>query len=346
MATLTAAWCLVPTPSFAQDSDKADELARTLIAQGQEAFKVGRWSEAEAAYQAAWDIKPGYDVGANLGDAEFRLGQYHEAAQHLAYAHKHYPVTAQLKKKAAIQKLLDEARAKVGEVNVTVNIDKAQVFVDKVLVGVAPLELPLFVTPGNHTIEAKRDRYIPATQSITATAGSTQNAALVLDLVPSAKPDGNEVGGNGAGTTGGVVAPPGGNVVTPRTVDRNAAPDPAWMAVTGGLAAVGIGLGIGFTVAANGKADDAVALQQPGGSSACLGSMASACADLFAAREDQSALANAALVSWLVGGAFALGTAGLAVWTWTGSGSSRQSAVHMEPAISTTHGGVSVRGLW
>jgi PEGA domain len=344
-----AGW-LLPGLSFAQGKDGAegvDEQVRKLIANSDDAVRRGQLVEAEKLLQAAWDLKPGYDVGANLGATEHRIGQLHEAAQHLAYSLKHYPATANLKMKAALQKLLDEARAKVGEVNVTVNIDRVQVFVDSVLVGVAPLELPLFVTPGNHIIEAKRDGYTTATQSITATTGSTQKATLTLELLPSSKPEGNGAQGTGNASAGGVVVPPGGSgVVTPHGGEGPVAPDPVWMAVTGGLAAVGVGFGIGFTVAANGKGDDAVALQQPGGSAACSGSMAPACTDLFAAREDQSELANAALVSWLLGGAFALGTAGLAVWTWTGSGSSRQSAVQLEPAVSATHGGVLIRGLW
>ena len=157
---LSMAWCLLPTPSFAQDPDsaaKADELARKLFRKGEDAIQGGNWLEAEAAFQAAWDIKPGYDVGANLGDAEFRLGQFHEAAQHLAYAVKHYPIAASRKNRAAIQKILDDARTKVGEVTVTVSVPGAQVFVDRVLADVTPLDLPLFVTPGNHTIEAKRE---------------------------------------------------------------------------------------------------------------------------------------------------------------------------------------------
>ena len=348
---LSTAWCLLPMPSFAQDKDKAanvDDQARKLIFLGLDAFRLGNWLDAELAYQGAWKLKRGFDVATSLGEVEFRLGKYHEAAEHLAYAVKHLPVTADPKKKAGLQKLLDEARSKVGEVAVTVNTEKAEVFVDKVLVGVAPLELPLFVTPGNHTIEAKREGYTTATQSITAAAGSSQNAALVLELIPSAKADGNGAGGNGVGgaggATGGVVnangsGTPGGN--------SGSAPDPAWMAVTGGLAAIGIGLGIGFTVAANGKGDDATALQPPGNASVCFGpSPAPGCADFHDALDAQSTLSNAALVSFLVGGAFGLGTAGLALWTWTGSTDSQKSGVRAVPALSATHSGVTIFGAW
>jgi PEGA domain len=349
-ALSTACW-LCPERSFAQDNDGAvdvDEQVRKLIANSDDAVRRGQLVEAEKFLQAAWDLKPGYDVGANLGATEHRIGQLHQAALHLAYSLKHYPATANLKKKAALQKLLDEVRAHVGRVDVTVNIERAQVFVDSVLVGVAPLDLPIFVTPGNHTIEAKRDGYTMAAQSITATAGSTQKAMLTLELLPSSKPDGNGAQGTGNAGSGGVGMPPGGSsVVTPPGGDGPVAPDPVWMAVTGGLAAVGIGLGIGFTVAANGKGDDAASLQQPGGTSGCFGRPeAPGCADLFEAREDQSALSNAALASFVAGGAFALGTVGLAVWTWTGSGPSRQGGVHVGPAVSATHGGVLIRGLW
>jgi hypothetical protein len=80
-----------------------------------------------------------------------------------------------------------------------------------------------------------------------------------------------------------------------------------------GVAAVGVGLGVTFAVLAGGKGSDGDALQgqiaATGGPSACgAGSTNSSCDQLRSDRSSRDGLSTASMVSFIGGGAFAVGT--------------------------------------
>jgi hypothetical protein len=86
---------------------------------------------------------------------------------------------------AQIQNLLDSAKAHVGAVSLSVNLDGAEVRVDDVIVGLSPFEGALFVEPGKHAIEAQRYGHRTARQTIDAAPGSSHTIALVLVPIES-----------------------------------------------------------------------------------------------------------------------------------------------------------------
>jgi hypothetical protein len=117
-------------------------------------------------------------------------------------------------------------------------------------------------------------------------------------------------------------------------------------ALTVSLAALGVAglaVGIGLTVAANGKASDVARLQL--GKSACLtpGASASQCATLHDAASSKVTLSNAAVSTFLAGGAFALVTAGIGIWVATGP---KAAPVLVVPVAGADRAGLAVVGAW
>jgi hypothetical protein len=303
--------------------------ARQLYADGVKAYQASRWADARASFLAAWALAKHYTIAGNLGDCELRLGLYRDAAEHLArYVREiEQDKTSSPQERKEGHARFAEARAKVGEVDLQVNVSGAEVYVDGKLAGTAPLEAPIFLDPGTHTVEA-RSEGLPSTRAtIVAKAGAAETLALALKRGPDVPPE----------------RPP-------------VRPSLAWIVASGALAAGGLALGTGLTVAANGKGSNVRALQaslKQGASmypcaGATSGSAAMTCTALDNGLTSQQTLSNAAFTSFMVGGAFALATAGLGVWTALTPKEGRETkpVLSLAPLLGTREGGVVAAGRW
>ena len=293
--------------------------------QGTELYAGQKWQEAEEAFLGAWAIRKTYDIAANLGHAEHKLGKWRNAAEHFAFALRNWPFAGKPEPRELARQRFEEVRAKVGAVTIEVSVAGAEVAIDGKTVGVSPLPAEAYVEPGARRVEARLKGYKTASRAMQATAGGSKT--VKLSLVPE------ETETPGGGST-------------------------AWrlpLIIGGGVAsAVGIGLGIGFTVAANGKSDDAAAMleelkrqQIPSGVAVCAeptGGRASKCAALDDTLGDWGTATNVAIGSFIAGGALALGTAGIGVLTIL----DRAPASHIQiaPVVGTASGGIIIIGLW
>jgi len=152
---------------------------------GVTAAKLGRWAKAHESFLAAWKVKQHFQIAANLGRAELKLRKYRDAAEHLAFFLREATGVSSQEDRAA-RKMLDEARAKVGAVTIQVNRADAEILVDGVAVGTAPIAHEVFVEPGRRTVEAKLGGFEDDRRSLDITAGSSQNVVLTLSERPAA----------------------------------------------------------------------------------------------------------------------------------------------------------------
>lgn len=291
-------------------SDALTDKAATLYDEGMAAYGKGKWPQARASFLAAWSLKNHWQIAGSLGDCEVQLGLYREAAAHLAYFLRLAPPE---RRTAAAQRLYDDARSKVGALAISVDVAEADIAVDGKVIGKAPLEDPVFVEPGHHVVEARSGARIASAQ-VDVRAGERRE----IGLKPAA-------------------------VETPVTPSG---PGRGWIIASGVTAAGGFVAGIALTVAANGKASDASSLRaQVGGRSACTASPApSPCADLQSAVSSKVTLSNAAVGTFVVGGAFALATVGLGVWQ--SMAPKKTAALRVVPVVGAGEGGIVVVGSW
>ncbi|WP_437305076.1 hypothetical protein [Sorangium sp. So ce388] len=158
----------------------AGERAAQLYREGNQFYDEARFVEAEARYQAAWDLQQSFDVAGNLGNVELEVGQPRDAAEHLQYALDIFPLGERAEKKSFLEKRLAEAKSQVGTLRISVNVDDAEVLIDGKLIGRSPLDAQVFVDPGKRTIEARRAGARTSTSLLVA-RGSDQRIALSLD---------------------------------------------------------------------------------------------------------------------------------------------------------------------
>ncbi|WP_437958870.1 PEGA domain-containing protein [Sorangium sp. So ce119] len=309
---------------------------------------------AEAELESAWELNPTFDVAYNLGNTEYKLKKYREAAQYLSFALRHWPLLKGVAKlKPTAEQRFAESRAQVGGVAVTVGVAGAEVLVDGKSVGRAPLGGEVFVEPGEHEVEARQAGYAPASQTVQVAKGGTAEVKLALALAKSEGPTAagaTPVGGGsatGAGAGGPVVGQPPARPVEPQPVPEKR----SWVPVIalGAASAVGLGVGIGMTVASNNASADGHAqadaiLKAGGGCPDAPAAYSQACADLRSTASRVDTFGRAATVAYTASGVLAIAAVTYALWPRPGTKASGK--VRVLPETQVGYGGIVVQGAW
>ncbi|UQA59149.1 PEGA domain-containing protein [Polyangium aurulentum] len=291
-----------------------------LYEKGNKLFDEQKYSEAEAAYQAAWDLRKSFDLAGNLAEVEMQLEQYRDAAEHFSYALREFPAGGKPEVREALTKRFEEARAQVGAVKITTNVGGAKIVVDGKDVGQAPLPEAVFVDPGTRVIEARLAGHDDVLRTVQVEKGSSQEVNLVM--VPK------------MGSGGGIVVGSGGAKKSLPIIIAGA-----------GLAAVGIGTGIGLIVAAGGKSSDASDLRKelsPGDCPGTIPTVRDKCSTLKGQLEDKDTFQNVGTGVLIAGGVIAAGTVVYALWP--AKRSAPTTGWQVVPTVAPTFAGLSASG--
>jgi PEGA domain len=322
LATSTAGAAQQPSPPAKPVVEAMTEKARQLFAEGVKAYQKSRWTEAHAAFLAAWALSKHYTITGNLADCELKLGMYRDAAEHFSsYVRemaKDAGSTPQERKDGDAR--FAQAKAKVGQVAVQVNVAGAEVYADGKPIGTAPLAEPIFLDPGPHAFEARHEGYASARATLTATAGTEQPATLTLTR-SSVEPQ-----------------PP-----LPLAPQR-----PIWPAITAGgvaVAVVGIGAALAGVAAGKESAGNTLRAMIPGQPPCPAGTTNPQCQTLTNDGTVHDTLDKAALGCFVAGGVAALAATGLGVW-WATGPKDAATKVRVAPLVGRGEGGVVIVGAW
>ncbi|WP_437531682.1 PEGA domain-containing protein [Sorangium sp. So ce726] len=356
LAVLFSAATLIAVPEIAAAQPATPQAAPAnadAVTRADESFRRGlrlysdkKYVEAEAELQSAWELNPTFDVAYNLGNTKYQLKKYREAAEHLSFALRNWPLVKTVAKlKPTAEQRLAESRAQVGALRVTASAAGAEVLVDGKAVGRAPLEGEVFVEPGEHQIEARLEGYAPVSQAVKSAKGETADVGLAMVPVKSegATAAGTTEGGGsaGAGARGPVAGPP----VVPQPVPekRNWVP----VIALGAASAVGLGVGIGTTVASNNASDDArkQTAEIVQGGAQCVKpqpSWVGRCEQVQSDLSRADTLGNVARVAYIASGVLAIGAVTYVLWPK----SKRSEPVIALPTMHSGGAGFAVMGAW
>lgn len=183
---IVAALCLSlasPGAASAQSAQPAsaepafnDDVAKKHYEDGRAAAEKGNWEAAYTSFRAALAVEESYLILGALGDAAHHLGKYRDAAENLVLYLQKAPATLPAAERAAAEKTLADARQRVGTLTITAPAG-AEVFVDSVIVGKAPLGREVFVEPGTRDVEARSEK---DSVKLTATVEKGKSAAVSL----------------------------------------------------------------------------------------------------------------------------------------------------------------------
>jgi hypothetical protein len=161
----------------AQEDPTATAAARERFKEGVAYFDQKQYEKARAAFVQAYALKKHPAVLLNLAQSELRSNHERDAAKHFA-SYLREATDASAAEKEAAQSGLTAAKQVVGEIQVTADAG-GEVFVDGSSEGIAPLPGPLFVDPGNHTLELRKGDK-STSQPVSIKAGETKEARLAL----------------------------------------------------------------------------------------------------------------------------------------------------------------------
>jgi hypothetical protein len=159
----------------AQD-DATTGIARERFKEGVQFFDQKQYDKARAAFVQAYALKRHPAVLLNLAQSELRSGHEAEAAKHFAQFLREAKEATEAERQSA-DSGLTAAKAVVAELAVNVDEDGAVVAVDGSGEGQSPLPGPVYLTPGSHTVSAKKEGREASVQ-ISAVAGQSTSTTL------------------------------------------------------------------------------------------------------------------------------------------------------------------------
>lgn len=156
--------------------------AKALFEKGVAAFSAGTYKDALVYFQQSYKINPKPKVLFNMAMCYRAMSQFKESVetfkQYLSQGGKSLPK----KKIKEVNELIMEMESSLAQVTVIVNENGATILVDSQEAGIAPLQEILVVNPGTHDIEAIKEGFFTAKQTIEIKGG--KNEVVSLTLVP------------------------------------------------------------------------------------------------------------------------------------------------------------------
>lgn len=341
---LVVAFLLLGRQAFAQsDSVPVDDRAHELFDKGVAASDKGDKEAAYSCFSQAWELRQGYDIAANLGQAAYLLGKYVEAAERVAYSLQHYPATANATNHRYTEQLMALVRQKVASLALKVTPEDAEVVVDGVRKGPAHALPPeVFVLPGEHQIQAQMGSQTDS-ETLVAEAGQQYSLTLAVDVDAAPAPPTSAASVAMSPSQG--ATDPTGDDLQRQTPERSRMP----LFVGGALTAVVLGTAIAFTVKAGSAEDDSRSLKAqaqeefgPGGCATEPGRSAGTCRNLVSSLDDWESAGGTADVLYVTTGVLAAATV-VAYFVWPTKRNSSTSAL-VTPTASPHGGGVVVLG--
>lgn len=195
---LTTVIELVPGRADAQatsaPTDAQRARARQLYGEGQAHFDAGRFEQAQAAFQGAYDQVPNPVVLLGVASAQERLGNSADAARTLRLYLRERPdapdratITERIAQLDPTGATAEPATAATGTIRVVCTPAGAAITIDGQDTGrTAPADLE--VAPGEHTVTLTLEGHQPVTETVMVAPGGMNELALTLAAVEEGVP--------------------------------------------------------------------------------------------------------------------------------------------------------------
>lgn len=227
-ALLLAAVAGTPgSDALAQPAASAQEEGRLRFKRGVELFKEGDFRAALVEFKRAYEVAPSYRILYNLGQTSYELQDYAGALQAFERYLKEGGAEVPPERRTEVEAEVKKLQGRVAYLSIEVNEAGAQITIDDVQVGTAPLTSPLLVSAGQRRIAASKAPLLPASQVVEVAGGDQRKIRLEL-VNPNAR-----------------VAPPPSASAAPEA--SSAAPPPAPSAPASSSSNAGLWIGLGAT---------------------------------------------------------------------------------------------------
>lgn len=178
---------LITIPALAADApakqpspEAATEAARASFQRGVELFHETNFEAALAEFRKANEVAPSYRILYNIAQTYFELHDYVNALKF----YKQYLADGGAEvvgvRKSTVEEMIQKLTARIAFVEISVNLDGAQVSVDDVPIGISPLDGAVPMNPGSRRVSASKAGLPVVTRTIAVAGSDRQSVALTL----------------------------------------------------------------------------------------------------------------------------------------------------------------------
>ncbi|MFK7986391.1 MAG: PEGA domain-containing protein [Sandaracinaceae bacterium] len=175
---LTLALATLPMTGHAQPGPQSD--ARAHFERGVALFDEGRHTAALAEFEAAYRASPNYRVLYNLAQVHARLGQAVRAADTYERFLSEGGDAIDAAQRARAEAELATQQARIGSLDIVVEVPGASVSIDGDQVAQTPLDAPIRVSVGEHTVEVSAAGYVAQQRRISVAGQEVARVAFEL----------------------------------------------------------------------------------------------------------------------------------------------------------------------
>ena len=269
---LTAPLAASAQPARPNDKKgEASDAGRDHFNRGVALFREGDYRAALVEFRRAYEVSHNYRALYNIGQTEFEVQDYAGARSSFQRYLAEGGAEIEAGRRADVEADIKKLAARVARIEIKTNTEGADILVDDVVIGQAPLQEPLLVSAGRRKITVQKGALPPVTRFVDLAGGDASSVTINLAAAE----------------------PPARAVVAPAPVAPSPAPAPSrtalWLSLagTGALTAGAVVTGI-------------LALGAHSDAETMLGTRGVKAADIEAAH---SKTATLALVTDVLGGA-------------------------------------------
>ena len=205
VALLAVSSALVSVPAYAKEPPKKASAeqkdADRHFKSGVALFKEGKFKEALAEFERAYEIAPHPLVLYNIAGCHRELSNYGDAIRFYERFIKEGKGQVPTTRLTTAQTELDAILARIARVTVVIQGPPyATLYLDGAQLGTMPIPMPLVLPPGEHKLVAKADEFKDAERTLRVASGDEAEISLTLSEAPKKEDFGVSI--SGTQTTG------------------------------------------------------------------------------------------------------------------------------------------------
>jgi hypothetical protein len=183
---LAAALALLPARALAQSpptpvTPAAVEEGKSHFQRGVAIFHEGDFRGALVEFRRAYELSHNYKVLYNMGQTEFELQDYAGALRAFQQYLADGGAEIEASRRASVEDDIKKLSGRVAKIEIKTNAAGADVLIDDVVVGHAPLGEPVLVSMGRRKVAVQKGGLPPSARYVDLAAGDT--ATVSLDVV-------------------------------------------------------------------------------------------------------------------------------------------------------------------
>jgi tetratricopeptide (TPR) repeat protein len=166
--------------SEAEVSDDTRAKASAHFQRGVALFREQAYRASLVEFQRAYDIAPDYRLLYNIAQAKIEVHDYLGAAESYERYLEEGSLDISEERRVEVTEALAALRERVASLQIVVNVQDADVFIDDVKVGTSPLATPVRVNIGGHRVSARTAYGATDTKVVEVAGGDVVQVALAL----------------------------------------------------------------------------------------------------------------------------------------------------------------------